>query len=525
MDKLKAIREIIEELKKAKRKDERTYERIVKKVAKRYGLETLPKKTEVYEACNEEEKKLLSSILVTKPVRTISGVSVITVVSRPWPCPGRCIYCPRGNNAPQSYTGLEPAIQRAIRNSYDPYKQTLDRLKQYEAMAQPSDKVEIIILGGTFTATPKDYQVWFVKRIFDALNGKTSESLEEAIKINESAEHRCVGLTVETRPDYCFEPHVDLMLSYGTTRVEIGVQSVYDDVLALVQRGHTVEDVVKATRIAKDAGLKVVYHLMPGLPGSSFERDLEMFKQVFTDPRFMPDGLKIYPTVVVKGTKLYEMWKKGEYKPLRDEEAIKLLVEVKKLVPPFVRIRRVIRDIPATQIEAGVKKSNLRELVLKELEKQGLRCRCTRCREVGHVYKRYGLLPKQENIKLIRREYEASEGLEIFLSFEDVKQDILIALLRLRLPSEKAHRKEVNKEPSMIIRELHTYGKELRIGQKPREEWQHRGFGKELVKEAEEIAKYEFGVKKLLVISGVGVRNYFRKLGFELEGPYMAKRL
>ena len=295
----------------------------------------------------------------------------------------------------------------------------------------------MIILGGTFTALPVTYQVWFVKRVFDALNGKDSKTLEQAQKLNESAKHRCVGITIETRPDFCKEKHIDTMLSLGATRVEIGIQTIYPEILEKIQRGHTIQDTIDAIRIARDAGYKIVLHVMPGLPGSDFEKDLEMFRVLFNDERFMPDGLKIYPTVVVKGTKLYEMWKRGEYEPLSTEEAIKLLVEVKKIVPPFVRIRRVQRDIPATKIEAGVKKSNLRELVLKELEKLGLRCRCTRCREVAHMEMRYGIKPKVENIKLVRREYNASNGLEVFLSFEDVKQDILCLLYTSPSPRDR----------------------------------------------------------------------------------------
>ncbi|HDJ96726.1 MAG TPA: tRNA uridine(34) 5-carboxymethylaminomethyl modification radical SAM/GNAT enzyme Elp3 [Candidatus Aenigmarchaeota archaeon] len=521
----KVCREVIENLLRERKLSEKVFMKVLKEVAKKYRLEKLPTKIEILSFCTPAEKSRLKKVLTTKPSRTISGVTVVTVVAKPAPCPGSCLYCPRGINAPQSYTGLEPAIQRAIRNDYDPFLQTKDRLNQYKVMGHPSDKIEVIILGGTFTALSEGYQEWFVKRIFDALNGVDSETLEEAQRINETAKHRCVGLTIETRPDFCKEKHVDFMLRLGATRVEIGVQSIYDDVLKFIKRGHTVEDEVEAIRIARDAGYKIVLHVMPGLPGSDFKRDIKMFKTLFSDQRFMPDGLKIYPTMVIEGTELYEMWKRGEYNPLDDEKTIKLLVEIKKLVPPFVRIRRVLRDIPATKIVAGPKKSNIRELVQKRMKEIGLRCRCIRCREVGHMEMNFGLKPRVEDIKLVRREYKASGGVEIFLSFEDVKRDILIAFLRLRIPSGKAHRKEIKEVDSAIIREIHTYGYALEIGKKPKEEWQHRGYGKELIEEAEDIAKIEFDKKKMVVISGVGVRRYFMKNGYKRDGLYVSKLL
>jgi len=519
-----AIREIIEALKK----DPKNANKKIKEISRKHKLGRIPKKVEILSFCNEEEKKILREILIKRPVRSISGVLMITLAVKPKECVwGKCIYCPTFENASKSYIGTEPVIRRALLNNYDPFLQTRNRVEHYKAMghlSQSGNKFEVIVVGGTFTGFEEEYQEWFIKRIFDALNEKESKSLEEAKKLNENARNRCIGLSVETRPDFCREKHVDKMLEMGITRVEIGAQSIFEDVLEIANRGHSVKDIEDAIRISKDSGFKVVLHLMPGLPGSSFERDLEMFENVFTNPMFIPDELKIYPTMVLKGTKLYEMWKNGSYKPLNEEETIKLLVEVKRKIPPFMRIRRILRDYSLSEVDAGPKIGNLREVLFKELVKIGEKCKCTRCREVGHVEKKFGIRPKEENIKLVRREYEASEGKEIFLSFEDVKQDILISLLRLRIPSEKAHRKEINEMPSAIVREMHTYGKILAVGEKGNG-WQHKGYGKRLLAEAERIAKEEFDRKKIVVIAGVGVKQYFLNQGYFYDGPYVSKIL
>ncbi len=519
-----AIREIIQELLKGE-----NFQRAARKICKKYKLPRFPKKAEILSFCNAKEKEKLRAILLKRPVRSISGVLTITVAVKPKECAwGKCIYCPTKENASKSYMGTEPVIQRALQNNYDPYLQVRNRIEHYKAMGHLSEngnKFEVIVVGGTFTGFEDEYQEWFIKKIFDALNEKEAKSLEEAHKLNERAKHRCVGLSVETRPDYCREEHVDKMLRLGITRVEIGAQSIYDDVLKFVQRGHSAEDIIKAIRIAKDAGYKIVLHVMPGLPLSDFERDLNMFKTLFQDPNFMPDEFKIYPTMVVEGTKLYEMWKEGEYRAMSDEEVVKLLVEVKKLIPPFMRIRRILRDYSLKKVIAGPKIGHLRDILQLELKKMGKRCRCTRCREVGHAKRLFGIEPKIENIRLVRREYEASNGKEIFLSFEDIKQDILIAFLRLRIPSEKAHRKEIREAPSAIVREIHTYGKAVPVGKTPEKEWQHRGYGRELLKEAERIAKEEFDRKKILVIAGIGARPYFLAQGYKYDGPYVSKIL
>jgi elongator complex protein 3 len=512
-------REIIKTLIESGGLDYKKVDKIIKNKCKIYELKKMPTKVEILSFCKAEERKKLRRLLITKPGRTISGVSVITVVVKPAPCPGTCIYCPRGMNAPQSYTGLEPGIQRGIRNNYDPFLQTKDRLNQYRIIGHLSGKIEVIILGGTFLALDKDYQEWFVKRIFDALNEEESESLEDAQKLNETSMHRCVGLTIETRADYCFEEHINQMLKFGTTRVEIGVQSIYPEILKRVKRGHTVEDVVKATQLAKDSCLKCTYHIMPGL-FIDFKKDLEQFKILFKDFGFKPDSLKIYPTLVIRGTELYDLWKNKDYEPLSTEQGVKLLSKAMKYIPKYCRVIRAQRDVPSNKIVAGIKKSNLRELVERECERKGIKIQEIRYREVGHKIEK-NVLPNLDSVKLCRFDYDASHGKEIFLSFEDTDNDILIGFLRLRI-SFKPFRPEINEETG-LIRELHVYGPTVPIGLKIKKAWQHKGFGKRLLNEAERIAKNEFEMKKIVVMSGIGVREYYKKLNYKKDGPFVSK--
>jgi len=349
--------------------------------------------------------------------------------------------------------------------------------------------------------------------------------LEEAKKAAETSRIRNVGITVETRPDWAEEKHVDQMLSMGVTRVELGVQNPDDEVYRLVGRTHTVKDVAEATRVLKDSGIKIVYHMMPGLPGSNYEKDLEAFRRIFRDPRFKPDMIKIYPCLVLKETRAYEWWKKGEYTPYTDEEAARLIVEVKKMIPPWIRIMRVQRDIPAPLIVAGVKRSNLRQLVQRRLESEGVRCRCIRCREVGHRMLKDGVEPDPEKIKVLIHKEEASEGEEIFISAEDVENDVLIGYLRLRVPSEKAHRTEISRVPCTIVRELRVYGELVPVGEHLARAWQHRGYGGILLSEAERITKEEYSRRRILVISALGTKEYYKKFGYNYDGPYMSKNL
>ncbi|MCP8310981.1 MAG: tRNA uridine(34) 5-carboxymethylaminomethyl modification radical SAM/GNAT enzyme Elp3, partial [Candidatus Methylarchaceae archaeon HK01M] len=349
-------------------------------------------------------------------------------------------------------------------------------------------------------------------------------NLEEAKRRAEYEKTRNVGLTIETRPDFCKEEHVDLMLEYGVTRVEIGVQNLDDEIYKIVKRGHSVMDVIEAFRTAKDSALKVVAHMMPGLPGSDPDKDYDSFYRLFNDPDFKPDMLKIYPTLVVESSELYNWYLDGNYQPYDEETTIKLLAKVKSIVPKWLRIMRVQRDIPARLIVAGVKKSNLRELVQEELSRMGHKCRCIRCREVGIKRLKYGIDVKPEKIRFLRQDYKASKGVEVFISYEDVMNDALIGFLRLRYPSERAHREEITRR-SCLVRELHVYGKMIPIGERSGYDYQHKGFGAMLMREAERIAEEEFGVRTMVVMSAIGTKEYYRRLGYRSEGPYMVKSI
>ncbi|MEA1994234.1 MAG: tRNA uridine(34) 5-carboxymethylaminomethyl modification radical SAM/GNAT enzyme Elp3 [Euryarchaeota archaeon] len=497
-------------------------QKIKMEASKKFNLDRVVKNSEVLRFAEDPQVK---KILRKKPVRTLSGIAVVAVMTRPTECPhGRCTYCPRGEDAPQSYTGEEPAALRARQYNFDPYDQTTARLGQLKRIGHPIDKIELIVMGGTFPSECLDYQEYFVKRCLDAMNSFYEENrsviLEEAQKKNEKSKVRCIGITFETRPDWCKEPHISRMLDFGVTRVELGVQNIYDFIYRRVKRGHTVKDVVESTQLMKDSGLKINYHLMPGLPGSSIERDISAFKQIFTDERFKPDMVKFYPCLVIRGTELYEQWKRGEFEPYTTEDALEVITEVKKTMPKWVRTMRIQRDIPAKCIDAGVKRSNLGSLVYQELERQGAACRCIRCREAGLKQYREGIIP--EDIELLVESYKASERKEYFLSFEDVEKDVLIGFLRLRIPY-KPFREEINKK-TCLIRELHIYGQMLSLGEKKDEWWQHKNLGKRLLKKAEEIGREE-GMKRILVTSGVGVREYYRKFGYRGIGAYMGKKL
>jgi elongator complex protein 3 len=475
-----------------------------------------------------EEKRKLLALLRRKATRTISGVTVVAAMTKPYPCPQAepCAYCPGGPamGVPQSYTGFEPAAMRGLQNDFNPFLQVKSRIEQLQAIGHNVDKIELIIMGGTFPATPLDYQTWFVQRCLDAITAKESSSLEEAKKNAEKSRIRNVGITVETRPDWAKEIHVDHMLNMGVTRVEMGVQNPNDKIYRLVGRTHTVRDVVESTRIMKDAGLKIVYHLMPGLPGSNRKKDLQAFKRIFTDPRFKPDMIKIYPCLVLKNTTAYKWYRESVFRPYTNEEAVDLIAEIKKNVPRWVRIMRVQRDIPAPLIVAGVNRSNLRQLVQQKLTKEGTKCECIRCREVGHRTRSKVKLDSHE-VDLLTTHYEASEGDEIFISAEDLKNDVLIGYLRLRIPSEKAHRQEVKAKPCSIVRELHVYGSLVPVGKHFDNAWQHKGYGSILLAKAESITGEDYDLKKILVISALGTKQYYKRLGYMYDGVYMSKTL
>jgi elongator complex protein 3 len=449
--------------------------------------------------------------------RTASGVTPVAVMAEPIGCPGECIYCPTYAEAPKSYTPDSPAAIRAIKYNYEAGTQVTERVRTLSEMGHAVDKIELIIMGGTFLSYPADYQYQFVKDCYDALNGNVSSSLEEAKKNNENSIHRCIGLCIETRPDWCGERQILNMLEYGTTRVEVGVQILDDDIYRLVKRGHKVADVITATRLLRQYGLKVHYHWMPGLPGSSPEHDLDLTRELFSNDDFKPDGLKLYPTVVVAGTELENWYNNGTYKPYTVDQLIKLLSEIKAAVPGYVRISRIMRDLPTKFIVAGCKDLALRSTVRKHMDEIDRSCKCIRCREYGHRAKdgwKFG------EPQLKRLDYQAAGGNEIFLTMED-EQETIFGLLRLRINGDY---------PSggykAIVREIHVYGSEVPLGEKKTDAIQHKGLGGKLLQEAEKISLQEFNVEKLAIISGVGARDYFRKeFGYEIEGAYMTRKL
>jgi elongator complex protein 3 (tRNA carboxymethyluridine synthase) len=514
-----ACRSIAQQLENRNLMSVRQALRIIMEVASEYQLDTVPKNEHIIPYLHDSRYRRL---LMVKPTKTASGVAVIAVMPKPYECPhGKCTYCPGGIefNTPLSYTGTEPATMAAQRLSYNPYQQVRGKMEQLQSRGHDTGKTEIVIVGGTFPFMPADYQKEFAKSCYDALNGMKSPSLEQAITTNETADNRCVGFTVETKPDYCKEPHVNLMLELGVTRVEIGVQSLRNNVYKLVNRGHTLDDVVDAFRIARDSGYKIVAHMMPGLPGSSPEKDVEDFSRLFEDDAFKPDMLKIYPTLVLRHTGLFKMHESGKYQAYSDDDLVRVIVEAKKVVPEWIRIMRVQREIESKDIVAGPKSGNLRQIVVQNLRQQGHKCRCIRCREAG-LQRRY---PAEDEVTLRRADYSASKGNEIFLSYESRDGETVLGFLRLRIVG-RPHRVEL--AGSAIVRELHIYGQAVNVGSKEvNESYQHRGYGAKLLMEAERIAKDEAGVEKIAVISAVGTRQYYRKLGYRQDGPYVSKVL
>jgi elongator complex protein 3 len=488
--------------------------RIKNKVSAKYKLARTPRNADILQVTIPEEAEILRPFLQKRPVRTISGVAVVATMTTPHECPhGKCAYCPGGpeQGVPQSYTGHEPATMRGLQNDFNPYRQVEGRLEQLSAIGHSISKVELIVMGGDWCSKPPEYQEFFVKGCLDAMN--------------ETAEVRNVGLTFETRPDWVTQESIDHMLKLGATRVEIGVQTLSDEILRKVERGHGVEETAKATKLLRDSGLKVCYHIMPGLPGATEESDLSTFRELFSDARFRPDMLKIYPTIVVKNTKLYEWWKSNDYTPYTTEQIVSIISEAISEMPEYVRIQRMQRDIPLHQIEAGLNKGHLRELVHQMMRSKGWRNPTIRYREIGHFQMRSDLEVNTENIRLVRRDYEASDGTEVFLSLEDPNLDVVFGFLRLRNPSPDSFRLEIREKPSVIIRELRVYGPVVDIGKRDHDAWQHLGLGEKLMDEAEKIGSADFDATRILVNSGIGVREYYRALGYLDKGPYLFKTL
>ncbi len=517
-------KQIVQQLIKAKPTDSRELNYLVKKLASGYKIPS-PKRIKLLSAYHKLVKSGnrdlgLKKLLKKREIRTLSGVAVVAVLTKPYKCPGECVFCPNEKKMPKSYLSNEPAVMRAILCKFDPFKQVQMRLRALAMTGHDTDKCELIIMGGTWTYLPHKYQEWFIKRCFDAFNQKVAKNLAQAQKWNETMKFRVIGITLETRPDYINIPEIKRMRELGATRVELGVQAIDDKILKLTKRGHLTKEIIEATKLLKDAGFKISYHMMPNLPGSTPAKDYRMFYQLFHDQNYQPDMLKIYPCVVTDTAKIYKWYKARKFKPYSDKQLLDLLIKIKKIIPPYVRLSRIIRDIPSESIVAGNKISNLRQLIAEKFQKTGEFCQCIRCREARNREFRI------KNIELRTKEYRASDGLEYFLSYESKDKKTLFAFLRLRLAKNQdiSLLKELPElKDAALIREVHTYGELIPIKSKNKAV-QHIGLGKKLIAQAEKIAK-KSGYKKIAVISGIGVRQYYKKLGYHLQNTYMVKNL
>ena len=525
MDEAEVYREIISRIISLRPGDERIVSAKID-ACRRYGLSAVPKNSALLAAALPREREQLRRLLLVKPTRTLSGVAPIAVMTSPAPCPhGKCLPCPGGPDhpfqSPQSYTGEEPAALRAREHGYDPYRQVQARLAQFELLGHRVDKAELIVMGGTMTARPPEYQHWFVSRCIEAMNeypatsteGEAVPDFEKLSAANEQADVRCVAITFETRPDWSRRGHIERMLLLGVTKVELGVQHTDDRILQVNRRGCTVADTVEANRLLRDAGLKVGFHVMPNLPGADPASDRTMFETIFSDPRFRPDFLKIYPTLVTPGSEIEALWQGGGYAPYSEDELIDLIAYAKSLVPEYTRVQRIQRDIPAKLIVAGSRHSNFRQLAKNRLRESGKRCRCIRCREIGR-------LPSDAQPEIRTLRYECCGGQEHFVSA--VSGDSLIGFARLRFPSSAF---SLELEGAALLRELHVYGHIVPLGKYGEDdEYQHRSYGKALLAHAEGIAR-DAGCRRIAVMSGIGVRPYYQRQGYVRTGAYMIREL
>lgn len=495
-------------------------------VCRKYALDAMPKNSATLKVAEErcpDQYEYLRERLLVKPTRTLSGVAPVAVMTSPSPCPhGKCLPCPGGPehvfHSPQSYTGEEPAALRARQNDYDPYKQVIARLGQFKLLGHHVDKAELIVMGGTMTAREPAYQTWFISECLRGMNEfygtpSKAKTVDELMTENETSQVRCIAATFETRPDWCREEHINRMLELGVTKVELGFQHTDEELLTLNKRGHTIEDSVLANTLLRDAGIKVGFHVMPNLYGSSIERDKKMFDTLFTDERFCPDFLKIYPTLVTPGAELEELWKNGEYVTYDEDELVDLLAYAKSCLPEYVRLQRIQRDIPAKLIVSGSRHGHIRQMAQERLKSQGKECHCIRCREIGRH-------PSNASVEDKTLTYDCCGGKEHFLSA--VAGDALIGFVRLRFPGT-VFRSEL--EEAALVRELHVYGSMVPLGETATgSERQHRSYGKNLLSRAE-MAAADAGYKRVAIMAGIGVRPYYKKQGYERKGPYLVKEL
>jgi elongator complex protein 3 len=465
----------------------------------------------------EEELALLSRIRM-KPGRTLSGVTTVTVLTKPYPCPGECIFCPLDHRVPKSYLPDEPGAMRAVHHEFDPFEQTSARIEALDAIGHPTDKIELLVLGGTWSVYPRDYQDWFLKRCLDSMNGFEASSLQEAQTANATARHRNVGLVVETRPDRIDRAEIARLRALGVTKVQMGSQSQDDRILALNKRGHSVEATRQAMSLLRAAGFKTVLHWMPNLLGATLESDAEDFAHLWDDPGFRPDEIKIYPCQLLEETELYQFWERGEYTPYSTEELVALIAAIKPLIPRYCRVNRIVRDIPSDNVVAGNKRTSLRQDIQRELKRRGEKCECIRCREVrGHQI-------DTDRVEIQDQIYRAGGAEEHFLSIV-TSGDRLAGYLRLSLPGPSSPDTGLSElSDSALVRELHIYGQSLEVGENVEGAAQHAGLGTDLMQRAEAIAARQ-GYSKIAVIAALGTRGYYEKMDYNLVGTYMVKAM
>lgn len=566
--------ELIEDILKLEKTDAKVLNNLKIKYAKKYNYKKIIKNPQIIAHSNSQNREEIIRKLNIKPIRELSGVTVVALFAKPHACPhGKCMYCPGGpdspfGDTPQSYTGKEPAAMRAIRNNFDPYLQVFNRLEHYVINGHLPDKLELIFMGGTFPSLDKDYRDEFVTDTYKAINDfgdlfikikdgkkfvdydifndffetkedfntdsrqikmhekileikeKNKLKLEEEISRNELANIRSIGLTIETKPDWALQEHCNEMLRYGTTRFEVGVQTLDDNCLKKTNRGHTLQETKDSFQVMKDMCFKINAHMMLGLPASNLEIDEKSLTDLFDLPDYRPDMLKIYPCLVVIGTPLYKMWELGLFKPIETSGAAQIIARAYSHFPRYVRVMRVQRDIPTTVVNDGIQNSNLRQYVDTEMKKLNIESKDIRAREIGQRQIQ-GYKLGEFGIKV--EEFDSSKGKDFFIDVVD-ENDTMVGFIRLRFPSVTNLRPEITQKTA-LIRELHIYGQTIPVGGDMNEnKSQHKGWGRKLLEKAEDIAR-ENGYDKMVIISGVGVREYYRKFGYVLEGPYMVKKL
>jgi elongator complex protein 3 len=459
------------------------------------------------------------SLIRMKPVRTLSGVTTVTVLTKPYPCPGKCIFCPDDVRMPKSYLPDEPGAMRGWQNEFDPYRQVVSRLQAVQSTGHPTDKIELLILGGTWSAYRRDYQEHFVLRCMDALNQVDSAALDDSQRRNESAEHRLVGLVIETRPDEINPLELAWLRRLGVTKVQMGAQSLDDSILAQNLRGHTSAETLRACALLRAAGFKIVLHWMPNLLGATPQSDIADFAKIWDDG-YAPDEIKIYPCQLLAGTGLYDVWQRGMYQPYTTDELVALIAAIKPTIPRYCRVNRIIRDIPSTHVIEGNRRTSLRMDVLDELRKRGQVCQCIRCREVREDQ------VDPDTLELVDLEYPAYQSLEHFLQFV-TPADRIAGYLRLSLPAADApdlHESLPDLNGAALVREVRVYGQSLSIGDERSGAAQHIGLGSRLLEHAAEIA-HQAGYRRLAVIASVGTRLYYEARGFMRGVLYMLKDL